>query len=101
MTNETVSLNENGKIFVTAKIDEKQTGNIYARNVYVGKDNIVSLPTNASLTVSDSILLDNDLSVNVQADPSGKKSTVHTTNLYGLNDKNLVSNDGNPVKRVE
>lgn len=98
MTNETVSLNENGKIFVTAKIDEKQTGNIYARNVYVGKDNIVSLPTNASLTVSDSILLDNDLSVNVQADPSGKKSTVHTTNLYGLNDKNLVSNDGNPVR---
>lgn len=98
MTNETVSLNENGKIFVTAKIDEDQTGNIYARNVYVGKDNIAALPTNASLTVSDSILLDNDLSVNVQADPSGKKSTVHTTNLYGLNDKNLVGNDGNPVR---
>ena len=98
MTNETVSLNENGKIFVTAKIDEDQTGNIYARNVYVGKDNIAALPTNASLTVSNSILLDNDLSVNVQADPSGKKSTVHTTNLYGLNDKNLVGNDGNPIR---
>lgn len=98
MTNETVSLNENGKIFVKAKGDEGQTGNIYARNVYVGKDNIAALPTNASLTVSNSILLDNDLSVNVQADPSGKKSTVHTTNLYGLNDKNLVGNDGNPIR---
>ena len=87
ITNETFSLNENTDVTVT--------GNVFARNVYVGKREHVSVPTNANLTVSQSVLLDNDLAVNVQIDPSGKKSTVQVDNLYGLNDKNVIDQDGN------
>lgn len=90
ITNETLSLNENANVTVT--------GDIFARNVYVGKTYHTVVPTNANLAVSNSILLDNDLAVNVQADPTGKKSTVYTMNLYGLNDKNLVGEDGNLVR---
>lgn len=92
ITNETLSLNENA----TADI----TGNIFARNVYVGKTTYgTALATNVNLTVSDSLFLDNDLVVNVQSSLDGTiTSSVTSTNLYGLNDKNTLEANGTPSR---
>lgn len=91
ITNETLSLNQNG----SAAISE----DIYARNVYLGKTGIADGATKASLEVNNSVYLDNDLVVNVQPDTNGTLSTVTLENLYGLNDKNLTSStNGNPIR---
>ena len=90
ITNETVSLNQRATI--------ETTGDILARNLYMGKKQLVEDPTEASLLVNGSVLLDNDLVVNVQPHDN-KLSTVQITNLYGLNDKNVYSSDSSqPIK---
>ena len=90
ITNETVSLNQRATI--------ETTGDILARNLYIGKKQLVEDPTEANLSVSGSVLLDNDLVVNVQPHDN-KLSTVRITNLYGLNDKNTYSIDSSqPIK---
>ncbi|MDE5977897.1 MAG: hypothetical protein K2G70_05480 [Turicibacter sp.] len=92
ITNETVSLNQNAKASVT--------GNIFARNVYVGKSpEDTALETNANLEVTESLFLDNDLVVNVQPSLNGSvTSTVVANNLYGLNDKNTLDENGTPSR---
>ena len=58
-------------------------GNVYARNVYLGKLEAVEVAdTNAHLSVSDSVLLDNDLAINVQDNLNGTLSTVKLNNLW-------------------
>ena len=90
ITNETVSLNQRATI--------ETTGDILARNLYIGKKQLVEDPTEAILLVNGSVLLDNDLVVNVQPHDN-KLSTVQITNLYGLNDKNIYSSDSSqPIK---
>lgn len=91
ITNETLSLNMNANATIN--------GNVYARNVYLGKLEAVEVAdTNAHLSVSDSVLLDNDLAINVQDNLNGTLSTVKLNNLYGLNDKNIYDSTGDQVR---
>lgn len=91
ITNESFSLNLNSSATIN--------GNVYARNVYLGKlQAIEPADTNAHLTVSDSVLLDNDLAINVQGGISGTPSTVMLNNLYGLNDKNIYDSTGDQIR---
>lgn len=91
ITNESLSLNLNS----SAKIN----GNVYARNVYLGKLQAVEpSDTNAHLMVSDSVLLDNDFAVNVEGSISGTPSTVVLNNLYDLNDKNIYASTGDRIR---
>lgn len=91
ITNETVSLHQRANVTIT--------GDILARNVYVGKTKVVDNPTQANLLVNGSVLLDNDLVVNVQPMNDRQLSTVTLNNLYGLNDKNIYSaQTSQPIK---
>lgn len=91
ITNESLSLNMNSSATIN--------GNIYARNIYLGKlEAVEGADTNAHLTVSQSVLLDNDLAVNVQSNLNGTLSTVLLNNLYGLNDKNIYDVTGDQVR---
>lgn len=91
ITNETVLLHQRANVTIT--------GDILARNVYVGKTKVVDNPTQANLLVNGSVLLDNDLVVNVQPMNDRQLSTVTLNNLYGLNDKNIYSaQTSQPIK---
>lgn len=91
ITNESFSLNLNSSATIK--------GNVYARNVYLGKlQAIEPSDTNVHLTVSGSVLLDNDLAINVQGDVSKTPSTVMLNNLYGLNDKNIYASTGDQIR---
>ncbi|WP_235069158.1 DUF2572 family protein [Turicibacter sp. TJ11] len=92
VTNETLSLHQKANVEIT--------DDILARNVYIGKKQVVEEPTEANLSVSGSVLLDNDLVVNVQPQPNdSQSSTVTLKNLYGLNDKNIYSVEkSQPIK---
>ncbi|HAX72920.1 MAG TPA: hypothetical protein DCY20_05300 [Firmicutes bacterium] len=75
-------------------------GNLYARNVYLGKENVGSISKNVNLyqysnsqTRYDMVLV-NDLSVNVTEDSTSNiYSDVIIDRFYGVSDKNILAQE--------
>ena len=80
-------------------------GNMYGKNIYMGKKDVAATSTNSELKISgdsqqyDTVLV-NDLAVNVSSSDL-VHSTIEIDRLYGVSDKNVSETDKIPLKEVE
>lgn len=84
-TGETFNVESNSKV---------NADNIYARNIYIGIKDGQSQADSSDITVKGSVFTDNDLTL--KAD----NSHVTMDSFYGLNDKNVKTNDSTQKDRT-
>lgn len=70
-----------GTFNIKSNVDATIYGDLYARNIYAGNENIQS--DNSSLTVIKEAVVNNDLTVNAT------NTKINLTDFYGINDKNI------------
>ncbi len=96
VTKESVSLFNDANLTV-------ENGNIYGRNLYVGKRNIGSIATNSGVKVQDStgvfgeVVLNNDLVINASScglnDLTCKHHEILINEFYGIEDKTFATDE--------
>lgn len=64
------------------KSESQVSGNVYAKNIYIGKDINSTISNNNNITFKNDVIVNNDLAMNTT------NSTVNIdNNFYGINDK--------------
>ena len=73
-SNNTLNLIKNNEVIVD--------GNIYSRNIYVGKENYGEVSSNNTLNLNKDVIVNNDLAIN-----TANSNISIKENFYGINDK--------------
>lgn len=90
----TGNLSTNQTLALRNKITMIMNGNIYARNIYVGKKGVGFESTSSNLIVTNDetpkyeVVLSNDLAINVSSN-STPNSSVEIDKFYGISNKNI------------